>query len=97
MTELSPNTSKMFRERLRVPMTQYVLILRWCRRKGRMHMMGNVIGDRVWLFNPAIKTGHTKKLSSLWRRPYTVNDRLSSVNYKIQLTGTTTQLFIEIG
>ena len=59
-------------------------------------MMGNVhagidfkIGDRVWLFNPAIKTGHTKKLSSLWRGPYTVIDRLSSVNYKIQLIGTT--------
>ncbi|KAL5505541.1 hypothetical protein EMCRGX_G006991 [Ephydatia muelleri] len=47
------------------------------------------IGDRVWLFNPAIKTGHTKKLSSLWRGPYTVIDRLSSVNYKIQLIGTT--------
>ena len=47
------------------------------------------IGDRVWLFNPAIKTGHTKKLSSLWRGPYTIIDRLSSVNYKIQLIGTT--------
>ena len=34
----------------------------------------------MWLFNPAIKTGHTKKLSSLWRGPYTVIDRLSSVN-----------------
>ena len=30
------------------------------------------IGDRVWLFNPAIKTARTKKLSSLWRGPYTV-------------------------
>ena len=47
------------------------------------------IGDRVWLFNPAIKTGHTKKRSSLWRGPYTVIDRLSSVNYKFQLIGTT--------
>ena len=47
------------------------------------------IGDRVWLFNPAIKTARTKKLSSLWRGPYTVIDRLSSVNYKIQLIGTT--------
>ena len=35
--------------------------------------------DRVWLFNPAIKTGHTKKLSSLRRETYTVIDRISSV------------------
>ena len=41
------------------------------------------VGDRVCYFNPAIKTGHTKKLSLLWRGPYTVIDRgVSSVNYK---------------
>ena len=47
------------------------------------------IGDRVWLFNPAVKVGQTKKFSSQWRGPYTVIDRVSPVNYRIQLIGTT--------
>ena len=46
-------------------------------------------GDRVWLYVPAIKRGQTKKFSSLWRGPYTVIDKTSSVNYRIQLIGTT--------
>ena len=46
-------------------------------------------GDGVWLFNPVIKTGHTKKLSSLWRGHYTVIDQVGSANYKIQLIETT--------
>ena len=45
------------------------------------------IGDQVWLFVPAVKTGRTKKLASLWRGPYTVTDKLSPVNYRIQLLG----------
>ena len=45
------------------------------------------VGDRVWLFVPAVKSGTTKKLSSLWRGPYTILDKLSAVNYRIQLTG----------
>ena len=47
------------------------------------------VGDRVWLFNPAVKVGETRKLTSQWRGPYTVIDRVSPVNYKIQLIGTT--------
>eukprot|EP00731_Ephydatia_muelleri_P033914 Em0041g27a len=47
------------------------------------------VGDRVWLFNPAVKVGETRKLSSQWRGPYTVIDRVSPVNYKIQLIETT--------
>ena len=46
------------------------------------------IGDRVWLFNPAVKVGQTKKFSSLWRGPYTVIDRVSPVNYRIGTTST---------
>ena len=42
------------------------------------------IGDQVWLYNPAVKTGRTKKLASLWRGPYTIIDKLSPVNYRIQ-------------
>ena len=45
------------------------------------------VGDQVWLYVPAVKTGTSKKLSSLWCGPYTVIDRVSSVNYKIQLLG----------
>ena len=29
-----------------------------------------VVGDRVWLFVPAIRKGRTKKLASLWWGPY---------------------------
>ena len=45
------------------------------------------VGDRVWLFVPALKRGRTKKLASLWRGPYTVVDKTSPVNYQIQLIG----------
>eukprot|EP00731_Ephydatia_muelleri_P024409 Em0016g680a len=48
-----------------------------------------MVGDRVWLFNPAVKVGETRKLSSQWRGPYTVIDRVSPMNYKIQLIETT--------
>eukprot|EP00731_Ephydatia_muelleri_P029837 Em0021g360a len=52
------------------------------------------VGDRVWLFIPAVKTGRTKKLASLWRGPYTVIDRTGHVNYRIQLIGTTKTLIV---
>ena len=52
------------------------------------------VGDRVWLFIPAVKTGRTKKLASLWRGPYMVIDRTGHVNYRIQLIGTTKTLIV---
>ena len=52
------------------------------------------IGDQVWLYVPAVKTGQTKKLASLWRGPYTVVDKLSSVNYRIQLLGVTSKTLV---
>jgi len=51
------------------------------------------VGDRVWLYSPAIPQGRTKKLSSLWKGPYTVVDKPGVVNYKIQLIGGT-QTFV---
>ena len=39
------------------------------------------VGERVWLYTPAVKPGRTKKLSSLWRGPYTVLDRTWDTNY----------------
>ena len=71
-------------------------------RRSKEHQYGGTahaaedlrIGDRVWLFVPAVKTGRTKKLASLWRGPYTVIDKLSPVNYRIQLIGTTKSLVV---
>ena len=47
------------------------------------------VGDIVWLYIPAVKTGLSRKLSSLWRGPYTILDKVTAVNYKIQLIGGT--------
>ena len=47
------------------------------------------VGDIVWLYVPAIKSGLSRKLSSLWRGPYTVLDKVTNVNYKIQLISST--------
>ena len=52
------------------------------------------VGDRVWLYVPAVRPGRTKKLSTLWRGPYTVIDRTGPVNYCIQLIGSTTTLIV---
>ena len=41
------------------------------------------------MYVPAIKSGLSRKLSSLWRGPYTVLDKVTNVNYKIQLIGST--------
>ena len=45
------------------------------------------VGDRVWLYVPAVKQGRTRKVSSLWRGPYTVINRFGTVTYRIQLIG----------
>ena len=52
------------------------------------------IGDLVWLHVPAIKQGRTKKFSNLWRGPYTVIDKTSNVNYKIQLVDANKPLIV---
>ena len=52
------------------------------------------VGDLVWLHVPAIKQGRTKKFSSLWQGPYTVIDKTSDVNYKIQLVGANKVLIV---
>ena len=52
------------------------------------------MGEQVWLYNPAVKQGVSKKLSCLWRGPYTVIDRVGDVNYRIQLIGSTQTLLV---
>ena len=55
------------------------------------------IGDRVWLYVPAVRVGSTKKFASLWRGSYTVIDKISPVNYKIQLIGGYQQKIVHYG
>lgn len=52
------------------------------------------IGDQVWLYVSAVKTGTTKKLICLWRGPYTIIDKLSVLNYQIQLLGVPTKTLV---
>ena len=52
------------------------------------------IGDQVWLYVPAVKIGTTKKLACLWRGPYTIIDKLSALNYHIQLFGVPTTTLV---
>ena len=52
------------------------------------------VGDLTWLYVPAVKPGQTKKFSCLWRGPYTVIDKTSAVNYRIQLLGSTKTLVV---
>ena len=52
------------------------------------------IGDRVWLYIPAVKPGRTRKLSSLWRGPYTIIDRVGDLDYHIQLIGSSKTLIV---
>ena len=42
------------------------------------------VGDRVWVYVPAVKQERTRKLSSLWCGPYTIIDRVGVVTYQIQ-------------
>nr|CAD7430948.1 unnamed protein product [Timema monikensis] len=44
------------------------------------------VGDKVWLYTPAIREGLTPKLYKPWQGPYVVRKRLSDVTYRIQYT-----------
>ena len=52
------------------------------------------IGDVVWLYTPVVKQANTKKFSAFWKGPYTVIDKASPVNYKVQLLGGTQTLIV---
>ena len=54
------------------------------------------VGDRVWLFVPAVCPGRTKKLASLRAGPYTIIDKTSPVNYKLQLIGGQQQKIVHV-
>ena len=40
--------------------------------------------DIVWLFDPVVKPGHSKKLRHPWTGPYQVLDNLSDTDYRIK-------------
>ena len=42
------------------------------------------VSDRVFLHDPAVKRGQTKKLHSPWQGPYIVITRIGDVTYRIQ-------------
>ena len=52
------------------------------------------MGDRVWLYTPAVKEGRSKKLATQWHGPYTILDKTNSVNYRIQLIGAAHQIVV---
>ena len=41
------------------------------------------VGHKVWIYNPAVKPGLTKKLSCLWHGPYRLMDQVSPVSFKV--------------
>ena len=45
------------------------------------------IGDMVYLHVPAVRQGRNRKLASQWTGPYTITDRVSKYNVRLQLVG----------
>ncbi|CAC5372715.1 unnamed protein product [Mytilus coruscus] len=43
------------------------------------------IGDKIWVFNPSTKPGLSTKLLHNWHGLYVIIDKLSDVNYKLQM------------
>jgi len=43
------------------------------------------IGDKVFLQDETLRRGRSKKLKAPWTGPYCVTEKLSDVNYKIQI------------
>jgi len=48
------------------------------------------IGDKVLLQNETLRRGRSKKLDAQWTEPYRVVEKISDVNYKIQIKRKTT-------
>ena len=45
------------------------------------------VGDRVWLYQPGVQKGVSRKLSRPWQGPYTVVKVMSDTVYRIQKDG----------
>ncbi len=59
-----------------------------CRQKElydkRVHGKPYAVGEFVWLHNPHVPPGQSKKLYCPWSGPYIVTSRLSDVTYRIR-------------
>ena len=53
----------------------------------KVHGQPLVDGEMVWLFNPAIRKGQSRKLHKPWSGPYRIRRKMSEVTYQIQHTG----------
>ena len=54
------------------------------------------IGDMVYLDVPAVRQGRNRKLASQWTDPYTITDRVSKYNVRLQLVGGVKQLVVHV-
>jgi hypothetical protein len=54
-------------------------------KKGRKTPVGYVVGDRVWLYDPAVPKGLKGKLFSKWYGPFTIRRVCSAVTYELEL------------
>ena len=52
----------------------------------KVHGEPYVVGDRVWLYSSVVPKNSHRKLHHPWTGPYTISEKLSDVNYRIQLT-----------
>ena len=41
------------------------------------------VGHKVWIYNPAVKPGLSKKLCSLWHGPFRLIDQVTPVSFKV--------------
>ncbi|CAC5402754.1 unnamed protein product [Mytilus coruscus] len=55
------------------------------KQKEQYDVINYAIGDKIWVFNPSTKPGLLTKLLHNWHGPYVISDKLSDVNYKIQM------------
>ena len=41
------------------------------------------VGHKVWIYNPPVKPGISKKLCSLWHGPFCLGDQITPVSFKV--------------
>ena len=41
------------------------------------------VGHKVWIYNPAVKLGLSKKLCSLWHDPFRLVNQVTPVSFKV--------------
>ena len=62
----------------------------------KFHDLQLRVGDRFYLHTPVVKNGQSRKLTSPWTGQYSIVDRPSQYNVRIQLIGTQKNLVIHV-